>query len=80
MHEDCKEYFERISEYLDGELDLGTCEKIESHLRDCPECEDCFGSLKKSVKLCKGLPREEIPEDMRERLRAALRDFLKDHY
>ena len=76
MHEDCKEYFERISEYLDGELDGSLCEKIERHLRACPECRDCIESLKKTVGLCKKIPPEQVPREVRKRLRETLRSFL----
>ena len=80
MHEDCKELFEKISEYLDGEADQITCEKIEEHIRECPECQTCFESLKKSVALCKELPNEEVPIETKQRLRAALTAFMKQQY
>ena len=76
MHEDCKAYFEKISEYLDGELDGTLCEKIETHLIECPECQDCFDSLKKTIGLCKKVPRDEIPRDVQKRIREALKSLL----
>ncbi|MBN2124438.1 MAG: zf-HC2 domain-containing protein [Deltaproteobacteria bacterium] len=75
MHEDCKTLFEKISGYLDGELDTATCEEIEVHLQECPECAKCFESLKKTVSLCKKFPQEKVPMEVRKRLRAALRDY-----
>jgi len=74
MKEDCKKYFESISEYLDGELGPDDCQQIEQHLKECPECQDCFDALKKTIDLCRKSAREEIPGDMRERLRSKLRD------
>ena len=74
MTEGCKKYFERISEYLDGELDDRTCKEIEAHLKNCPECLECLNSLKKSIRLCKKAGHEEMPPDMRERLRSRLLD------
>jgi len=76
MREECKEYFEKISEYLDGELDSETCEKIECHLRECPECLHCFESLKRTAEICRSLPREKIPEDVEQRLKEKLKGFL----
>jgi mycothiol system anti-sigma-R factor len=73
MHEECRGFFEKISEYLDGELDSDTCREIEAHLRECPECEKCFDSLKKTVDICKKYPREEIPLQVRQRLLETLR-------
>ena len=77
MRKDCKKYFKRISEYLDGELDDRTCKEIEEHLQDCPDCLECLNSLKKSIRLCKKTGNEEMPADTRERLRSTLRDCLK---
>ena len=77
MHDDCKKYFDRISEYLDGELDASICEKINQHLKDCPECRNCLESLKKTVDLCKKMPLETIPEDARDRLREHLRHLME---
>jgi RNA polymerase sigma-70 factor (ECF subfamily) len=77
MHEDCKEYFEKISEYLDGELDGTLCEKIEHHLQDCPECRECIDSLKKTIRLCRDLPRKKIPRDAQIRLRDALKKVFE---
>ena len=74
MKEDCKKNFERISEYLDGELGHDACQQIEEHLKSCPECRACVDALKKTVDLCKKSARENIPQDMRKRLRSKLRE------
>jgi len=74
MKEECKKDFERMSEYLDGELNDDICREIKSHLRHCPECRECVDSLRKSIELCKKVAEEEITADMRKRLRAALRN------
>lgn len=79
MKEDCKKNFEMISEYLDGELGPDVCQQIEQHLMECPECQDCFDALKKSIALCRNSTREEIPQDMRERLRSKLKDCFGSH-
>ena len=76
MKNECRRYFLKISEYLDGEVDEKTCDKIEAHLRQCPECLDCFKSLEKTIQLCKNGASEAIPADVRKRLRAALRDMI----
>ena len=76
MHDDCKKYFERISEFLDGELDTSICEKINQHIRECPECQNCFESLKKTVDICKKMPLETIPEEVQDRIREHLKHLL----
>ena len=74
MREECKKDFERISEYLDGELTKDICLRIEQHLNECPECRECVDTLRKSIQLCKRASMEEVPPDVRERLRSKLRE------
>jgi len=80
MMHDCKKYFDRISEYLDGELDENICKQIEAHLSDCPECRNCINSLRKTIQLCKEGAQEEMPADIHERLKSALRDCFNQEY
>lgn len=77
MHEDCMVLMEKISEYLDGELDPDACREIEEHLRECQACRHCFESLKKTTELCKKFPREKVPDPVRRRLRESLRACLE---
>lgn len=60
----CREMFARLSEYLDGELDPGICEEIESHLGDCPPCQAFLESLRRTVDLTRDLPVADLPEDL----------------
>jgi len=76
MSEECRKYFERVSEYLDGELTPETCLEIEAHLEECPPCKACVESLKKTIALCRRVPCESMPDDVRERLRKTLLDCI----
>ncbi len=73
----CKNYFEKLSEYLDGELDRRTCHEIEAHLKTCPECRHCADSLKKTIQLCRETSKEKVPSEMRARLKTALQECLQ---
>jgi predicted anti-sigma-YlaC factor YlaD len=77
MSADCREYFARISEYLDGELDESVCRKIEEHLQDCPQCRDCLDTLKRTIRLCQATGRKGMPPETRQRLRESLKDCLE---
>ncbi|HUB81837.1 MAG TPA: anti-sigma factor [Bryobacteraceae bacterium] len=52
-HDDCAHIFELLSEYLDHELEPASCEQLENHLQDCPECVEFVQSLKRSRELCR---------------------------
>ncbi|MFB3851722.1 MAG: anti-sigma factor [Acidobacteriota bacterium] len=45
--EECRIFFEKISEFIDGELDEEKKGQMEEHLRDCKPCLKYIDSLKK---------------------------------
>jgi anti-sigma factor RsiW len=79
--EACLEVFERLSEYLDGELSPQDCAEIQEHIRDCEPCVAFVESLKTSIRASGELrPREtvrELPEEAREKLMAAWKAALQ---
>ncbi|MDY6852989.1 MAG: zf-HC2 domain-containing protein [Thermodesulfobacteriota bacterium] len=77
MSERCQEYFERLSELLDGELDQGTAEEIRSHIETCPECRFCWATFKKSVEIFQRFSAESIPLSMLLELKAFIRESLR---
>jgi len=72
MNEDCMELFEKMSQYLDGELDGELVVFAESHLEKCVGCEENLELMKKSIQMIRTLSREEIPENVRIGLREAI--------
>lgn len=71
----CREILRRISGYLDGELDAPACHDIERHCETCPQCADVVQGLRATVGLCRQAV-APLPEDVRERARAAVRGLL----
>jgi len=61
----CRELFEKLSEYLDGELDASTCESVGSHLADCRPCVEFLESLRRTVDLLHRLPGATLPDEAR---------------
>jgi anti-sigma factor RsiW len=49
---DCGRVFALLSAYPDQELAQASCEELEHHLRDCPECIQFVRSLKRRTQLC----------------------------
>jgi anti-sigma factor RsiW len=49
----CREMFERLSEYIDGELDARLLECFDEHLQDCEPCQAFIATLRKTVELCR---------------------------
>lgn len=71
----CKDFCDKLSDYLEGEIAPNECRLIEEHLSDCPPCSLTYQSLKTTVDICGKAFSEEIPHDVKARLRA----FLKEH-
>jgi len=75
-HHKCRELFEKLSEYLDNELDAANCDAIETHLQDCPPCQACLATLKQTVALCRELKASSMPEAASNRLRKTIEQLM----
>jgi len=71
----CRELFERLSEYVDGELSQELCEAIRTHMDGCDPCVNFAKTLKTTADLCRRLPSQPIPPQVAAELRA----FLSQH-
>lgn len=70
----CREILERLSDYIDEELDPSICDEIEKHMDGCSPCIAFLNTLKKTVKLYNTAGREvTIPEEVSNDLHAFLR-------
>jgi anti-sigma factor RsiW len=76
-HRHCLELFEKLSEYLDNELDEATCKDIEKHIEACVPCFICFQTLKRTVDLCKKAGDRPIPETFSKKLRQVIQNLPK---
>jgi anti-sigma factor RsiW len=72
----CRELFERLSEYVDGELSQQICEEIQRHMEGCEPCVAFAKTLKTTAELCRRLPSQPIPPEVAADLRAALAGHL----
>lgn len=73
----CEEIASLMDGYLDGELDPVTNQKIEGHLRDCPDCEQAYQAQSALVRVIgSAAPYYKAPGELRERIRSSLRDEI----
>lgn len=70
----CDDLLRRLTEYAEGTLDEVLCEEIRLHLRDCDPCAELQRDLEDLAKLCRCGPPPRMPDALRERLLARLRD------
>ncbi|TNF30271.1 MAG: anti-sigma factor [Deltaproteobacteria bacterium] len=71
----CGEVLERLSDYVDGELDAAERARVDAHLAGCDWCERFGGAFATTVGRLRGaLTSHPIDGAVQERLRAALDD------
>ena len=71
-HKACLEMFEKLSEYLDHELDNLTCADIEKHAGECISCKVCLETLKRTIEVCKHMEFRTVPASFTARLKDAI--------
>jgi RNA polymerase sigma-70 factor (ECF subfamily) len=72
----CRQLFELLSEFIDGQLDEARCREIQAHLADCPPCDAFLNTLQKTVEACQKLPCHSLPEETRRELKEMLQAEL----
>ena len=71
-HSHCLELFDKLSEYIDGEMDAAERREIEAHIAQCIACFGCLQSLKRTIALCKQAGRQTVPAVFSEKLQTML--------
>jgi anti-sigma factor RsiW len=61
-----------LSDYIDGRLPADVCRELEQHLTGCSDCTTFVGSFRSTVTLLKSLNEDDLPEELRMRLKAFL--------
>lgn len=68
----CKDFLRELSDFLDEALDASMKAELEQHVRDCPNCWVVLDTTQKTLKIYKGCEPQSVPQDMEDRLLAAL--------
>ena len=73
----CRGVVRELSDYLDGELDASARAELERHLERCEDCRLVVDTTKKTIEIfCNSEP-VPLPNEVRDRLRAALEKRLR---
>ena len=68
----CSRIVALLSDYIDGRLSSDVCRDLEQHLTGCSECTTFVRSFRSTVTLLKSLNEDDLPEELRLRLKAFL--------
>ena len=74
MSTDCPRLVSLLSDYIDGRLPADIHADLEQHLSGCAECTTFASSFRSTVSLLQSLSEEDLPEELRVRLKAFLDD------
>jgi anti-sigma factor RsiW len=73
---DCAALLERVSAYLDQELDDATCRGIDEHCEVCPDCAGVIEGLRNTIGLCRATGERPLPLAVRAKARAQIERLL----
>lgn len=68
----CRAIVDVLCDYLEGELPPEEERDFDSHMADCPPCVSFLKTYKKTTEICRSLSPEEIPPELKERLKLFL--------
>ena len=74
----CRDILEHIAGYLDGELDVTECHRIEAHCEQCGDCARLVSGLRETVGLCRKAAGTPLPEPVRALARARVQRMLAE--
>ena len=72
----CRALLERLSRYVDGDLNGAERRAVTAHLRGCPTCNSMAESLKHTVCLCRDASATRLPPAVRARAKARVAALL----
>ena len=73
----CDGLARRISNYIDGDLEVSVLEEIEVHLKECPECTILVQQTKLTVHLYHDSDLVDLPREVQVRLHETLRRKIR---
>jgi len=68
----CKEFLAELSDYLDEAVQGEVRQQLEQHLSECPNCWVICDTTRKTVEIYKGIEPVPVPEEVHQRLMAAV--------
>jgi anti-sigma factor RsiW len=69
----CRQVVDKISEYLDGDLDPELVRELERHLEHCEDCRVVVDTTHKTVEVFCHTDPAPLPDDVSERLNQMFR-------
>jgi predicted anti-sigma-YlaC factor YlaD len=73
----CQELVELVTDYFDDQMTLPERKRFEEHLAVCGPCRTYLHQMRETIKLTGALKEESIPDDAKDVLVRAFREFKR---
>ena len=73
----CRELVELVTEYLENSMPAAEQARLEAHLAGCQGCRNYLDQMRRTIQLSGRLTEESVPEEGRDRLLEAFRNWKK---
>ncbi len=74
----CQQVTDAIIDYLTGDMPPATTALFHDHLQGCPDCLAFFNTYNSTVRATKSLSYDDVPHEMRNRVRQFLLKTITD--
>ena len=68
----CTEFLSKLDDYFDGNVDVDFLAEVRAHVKKCSHCEVVMDTTRKTISIYRENEVYEFPEELRERLHAAI--------
>ncbi len=76
----CKELVYLLSDFLDGTMEEDLSREFSRHLEMCEPCMNFLRTYDKTRIICQSIQTREIPEEVRQRLKAFVLRMAEEHH
>jgi anti-sigma factor RsiW len=73
----CREVIDTLTDYLEDALPPEDRRRVEQHLAICDGCTTYLEQMRETIRLTGKVTEEQIPEEEKQRLLAAFRDWTR---
>ena len=70
---DCGEIRDLSSDYIDGDLEVSTVDRVKGHLERCGPCNAFVNTLRATVNMLGAIPGRKAPDGFRQSVREKLK-------
>ena len=74
----CQEMVELVTDYLEGALSAQDHARFERHIAGCEDCTTYLEQMRVTVRVLGRLPHETMPEEARDALLSAFREWKEE--